>query len=1267
MDVSIVEDDSASLVLSKTSLTVLEGGNADYTVKLATQPTGDVTVTISGDSGTDITLGGSTLSAENTMTFTTDNWSNAQTVTVSAGEDEDSTADPDVTLSHAVSSTDSLYNGATPKSVIVTIEEDDIVSVYFAKPVHNTSEGASGGAGVEVMLTAPLKTEVTIPVTVLSDSTAGTGDYSLSAADPDLTFSPGETLGYIWVEPVLDNQDEDTETVVLGFGTLPEGVTKGDPSRTTVNIADTVRMSFKESTYSATEGGDGAVVTVLLDQPKDHLVTIPITAVGMSGATEDDWSGVPDEVTFARGETSASFTVTAVDDTVEDDGEIVKLALGARAGFLAVEPATATVTLMNSENREHTTLDNCDAVWCASVTLALMPGQPYGGALEWHKNTPGSSLSDAEFTYQDVEYKVGRIGVVPDHIYPHLTAFTIGLHGAQLKEAHYRDWTVHIDGLELRVTPERLVGDSLIIWKHPDFYYFRPGDTVDLRITASESTQQEEGESQRKAPSEPRYLMVRALSETGLRVYWEEPSFDGEPDVILNLSDVDTYTIQWKKAVDSWDDSEDVSELTVPAWQQPTVSNFYQPILGLTEGVEYTVRVIATNEVGSSPPSEEMTGTPTETTPPELTAATVDGATLTLTYDETLDERSVPAPSAFVVTVGGATRTVNDVSVAGSGVTLTLSSSVTADDVVTVSYSAPWYVDLARIRDLLGNQAANLDRRSVTNSTLTDGHSTEEGRANSPATGLPFIVGTPLAGRTLAANTSLIEDDDGRDNAVFTYQWLIEESGADTEIQDATKSTYTLSEDDEGKPIRVRVSFHDDEGHKETLTSNPVLALAPVVPNSPATGLPTISGTAQVGETLAADTEDIDDEDGLDNVTYSHQWIRVDDGSESDISGATGSSYTLASADEGKTIKLRVTFTDDAKNEETLTSEPTAAVAPRPPLTATFPTSPFQSSRHKGDHDRPQVIVVFNQPVEPFDATTPSVSVTGATVLSVAEHNEDGLENAWVFWLDPGGRDDIVFSLVAGQSCDAGGICTEDDRTLSQGATRNLPGPDQDAQRDNSESDEQNSPATGLPTITGTAQVGETLTADVNAISDADGLTNPTYSYQWVRSDGNADADIDGATVSTYTLVDADQGKTIKLRVTFTDDENNPETLTSEATATVAPRPLTASFENKPAGHDGSSAFTFELHFSEEPHSGFSYLTLREHAFTVTGGEVLKAQRMHKPSNVRWLITVEPDSNADVTVVLPVTTDCDVDSAVCTGDGRMLSSRLELTVSGPGD
>ena len=63
------------------------------------------------------------------------------------------------------------------------------------------------------------------------------------------------------------------------------------------------------------------------------------------------------------------------------------------------------------------------------------------------------------------------------------------------------------------------------------------------------------------------------------------------------------------------------------------------------------------------------------------------------------------------------------------------------------------------------------------------------------------------------------------------------------------------------------------------------------------------------------------------------------------------------------------------------------------------------------------------------------------------------------------------------------------------------------------------------------------------------------FSYQWVANDGGTDTDISGETDATYTLVADDEGKTIKVKVTFTDDASNQESLASAATDAVAPAP----------------------------------------------------------------------------------------------------------------
>ena len=168
------------------------------------------------------------------------------------------------------------------------------------------------------------------------------------------------------------------------------------------------------------------------------------------------------------------------------------------------------------------------------------------------------------------------------------------------------------------------------------------------------------------------------------------------------------------------------------------------------------------------------------------------------------------------------------------------------------------------------------------------------------------------------------------------------------------------------------------------------------------------------------------------------------------------------------------------------------------------------------------------------------------------------------------------------------------------------------------------------------------------------------------------------ATGSTYTVTSADEGKALKVRVNFTDDAGNEESVTSYAVIASPPLvsrdqdeqdegqtvQLTATIHDAPDSHNGRGKFTFELRFSETV--PISFKTLRDHAFTVTGGKVVKAKRLEKGGNVRWEIHVRPTGDATVTIALPATTDCDTAGAICTADGRMLSVGLELSVPGPG-
>ena len=304
------------------------------------------------------------------------------------------------------------------------------------------------------------------------------------------------------------------------------------------------------------------------------------------------------------------------------------------------------------------------------------------------------------------------------------------------------------------------------------------------------------------------------------------------------------------------------------------------------------------------------------------------------------------------------------------------------------------------------------------------------------ATGLPTISGAPQADRSLTADTSPIDDEDGLTNESYRYKW----SAGGSDIDGATGSTYTLTYNEQVQTIQVRGTFTDDAGNEETLTGQATVAVA-AAPNLEATGKPAIGGNPQVGQTLAADTSPIDGADGRTGVSYRYRWLA----GGSNITGGTGTNYILTASEEGQTVKVKVSFQDDAGNQESLGSLGTHAIKAKPePLTASFPSSPFQSSDQKGDTDRPQVIVAFSWPIQDFDKATLSVMLTGPGISSVNKHTGNGLDNARIFFLDPEGNDYIFCALITGRSCDSGGICASDGASLGETPpARVLPGPEE--------------------------------------------------------------------------------------------------------------------------------------------------------------------------------------------------------------------------------
>ena len=202
-------------------------------------------------------------------------------------------------------------------------------------------------------LSADPERTVAIPVTKTEQGGASAADYS--GVPATVTFNAGDTSKTFDFAATQDAEDDDGESVKLAFGALPTGVRAGATDETTVSITDdddpAVTVSFGAATYTAAEGGT-ATVTVTLSADPERTVAIPVTKTNQGGATAADYSGVPATVTFNAGDTSKTFTFTAAQDTVDDDGESVRLAFGTSlpAGVSAGSPSETTVSITDDDD-----------------------------------------------------------------------------------------------------------------------------------------------------------------------------------------------------------------------------------------------------------------------------------------------------------------------------------------------------------------------------------------------------------------------------------------------------------------------------------------------------------------------------------------------------------------------------------------------------------------------------------------------------------------------------------------------------------------------------------------------------------------------------------------------------------------------------------------------------------------------------------------------------------------------------------------------------
>ena len=330
--INLTDSDTRNVVLSKPSLAVTEGDAAgmSYTVKLATQPSGSVSVSITGHSGTDLTL------SSDTLTFTVNDWDDAQTVTVKAGQDDDAVNDA-ATLTHTASGGD--YANLTA-DLPVTVTDNDTPAIVFSETRLAVTEGDAVGMSYTVAL-------ATQPTSSVSVSITGHSGTDLTLSSDTLTFTVNDWDDAQTVT-VKAGQDDDT---VNDTATLTHTASGGDYANVTRDLPvtvtdnDTAGVTIEPAALSVVAGRSNEYTVALATQPTgDVTVTISghaSTAVSLSGDTLSS-----DTLTFTVGNWSMAQTVTVSATQSAATGKVTLAHAVAGADYASVTADSVVVSVV---------------------------------------------------------------------------------------------------------------------------------------------------------------------------------------------------------------------------------------------------------------------------------------------------------------------------------------------------------------------------------------------------------------------------------------------------------------------------------------------------------------------------------------------------------------------------------------------------------------------------------------------------------------------------------------------------------------------------------------------------------------------------------------------------------------------------------------------------------------------------------------------------------------------------------------------------------
>ena len=738
--------------LSASRLILDEGGSGDYAVWLAAQPTGRVTVTItSSNADVRVDTDGITDGLQNRLTFTVDNWGTAQTVTVRANEDAD-TATDSATLTHAISEASPIaapYASLAALTLSVTVNDNDMANraPAFASDTATRSlpENTAAGTDIGEALAA-------------TDADAGdTLTYSLGGLDAasfDIVGTSGQLRtksgvtydfetkpSYTVTVEVSDGTDTDVITVTIGLTDVgppaaPYAPTFGDSTSTSVVVnwlapANTgpaitdYDVQYREGTSGGwtahPHDGTGRTTTLTgLTPARSYQVQVR----AISGEGRGGWSASGTATASANNApafSAASYGFTLVEN---EDGSTNAVDIGQVS---AADPDGHTVSYEIAAGDD-------GGVFAIASDGAIT----YTGGGEDHETTPSFPLivraTDTQNGSADVEVTVtvtdaneppafdteGLTLTPTGTVLFSVASDTTAVGTVTAADPDAADTTVTYvlggtDGALFSISASGVIA----FLAEPDFENPQGGASDD----SNEYTFSVDASAGAGPRAMSTTLNVKVTVTDATAPTLSSAAVNGATLVLTYNEALDEDSVP---ARDRFTVDVDGSEVSLATRNAVAVSGRTVTLTlasAVAHGAAVTVSYTApaTNpirdtdgNVAANLSDRAVTNTTPDTTAPVLSAATIDGATLTLTYDEALDEDSVPARSAFTVEAAGSPVRVANVAVDGGKVKLRLASAVEPGDTVTVSYTTP---ATDPIRDPAGHAAANLSNRAVTNAT----------------------------------------------------------------------------------------------------------------------------------------------------------------------------------------------------------------------------------------------------------------------------------------------------------------------------------------------------------------------------------------------------------------------------------------------------------------------------------------------------------------------------------------------------------------------